>query len=376
VYVYGRRGAAWDLEARLEVGSDFDGLRSLDVSGETLVVGDLTYRLDPFVGWRGAVHVFSRTDGAWSRTATITVDRPDSNFGWSVSIDGDTLAVGQPYRDGEGVGRVFRREDGAAWTETALLRGPLDYGYEVSLDADTLAITGPSYSSADLGHVDIHTRRNGVWTWQTTVYARDHGYEDPVAPALDGDVLLLVGDHENGNLADALSRRGDSWSLGARLATDGPATRFRFATAMHGETAVLGRPWDDRFAEDSGSATVYRLRCRLPVIVDIRPGSEENPIAPGTHGRIPVAILGTPDFDVTTIDPSTLRFGPGGAVPVHDGGHLEDVDLDGIVDLLQHYRTEEAEIPCGADSATITGETDDGCRIEGSDSVDTGGTCP
>jgi hypothetical protein len=376
VYVYGRRESVWELEARLEVGGDFDDLRSLDVSGDTLVVGDLTYRLDPTVGWRGAVHVFARANGTWSYADTITVDPPDSNFGWSVSIDGDTLAVGQPYRDGDGVVRVFRRDDRGVWAETAILRGPLDYGYEVALDDDTLAITGPSHSSVGLGHVDIHTRGEAGWTWEATVYARDHGYEDPVAPALSGDVLLLAGDHEHGSLADALSRRDQSWSLGARLATDGPATRLRFATAVHGETAVLGRPWDDREAEGAGSATVYRLRCRLPVMVDIRPGSEDNPIVPGGPGRIPVAILGTHDFDVTTVDSSTLRFGPGGAVPIHEGGHLEDVDRDGLVDLLQHYRAEDAAIPCGAESATVTGETFDGCRIEGTDTVETAGACP
>lgn len=375
VYVYGRRGDSWVLEARLAIGSDFDELRTLDVSGDTLVVGDLTASVHPYYGWRGAVHVFTRSDGTWSHEATITVAPPDSTFGWSVSIDGDTLAVGEPYRDTEGIVHVYTRTNGV-WTEEATLRGELDYGYEVTVDQDTLAITKPVHSSDNLGRIDIHTRQNGLWTWQSTVFAADHGYDEPEVPALSGDILLLGGAHETGSLADALSRRAGSWGPGARLATDGPEIGFRFGTAVDGETALLGRPWADGGDAATGVVDVYRLRCRLPVEIDVKPGSPDNPIHPGGRERIPVAILGRADLDVSTIDASTLRFGPAGAAPIHDGGHIEDVDLDGFPDLLQHYRTSETGIPCGAETATVTGETFDGCLVAGTDTIDTVGACP
>lgn len=64
-----------------------------------------------------------------------------------------------------------------------------------------------------------------------------------------------------------------------------------------------------------------------------------NPINPFANGMIPVAILGSDSFDVADIDIDSLMFGPGHAVPAHkNGGHLSDVNEDGVPDLVSHYR--------------------------------------
>jgi len=80
--------------------------------------------------------------------------------------------------------------------------------------------------------------------------------------------------------------------------------------------------------------------------IDIKPGSEENPINPNSNGVIPVAVLQTDEFDPTSED-VRYRFGApdvvgdgGGARPAHDG-HVEDVDGDGRDDLVLHFPTEE-----------------------------------
>ena len=111
----------------------------------------------------------------------------------------------------------------------------------------------------------------------------------------------------------------------------------------------------------------------LSVDVDIKPGSSQNSVAVRNKGVIPVAILGTDSFDATDVDPSTLAFGPGGAPIAHGNGHIEDVDDDGILDLMAHFRTKETGITCGDVGATLTGETFGGLAIEGSDSVRTTG---
>jgi hypothetical protein len=48
--------------------------------------------------------------------------------------------------------------------------------------------------------------------------------------------------------------------------------------------------------------------------VDIKPGSCPNPVNVGSKGVLPVAVLGTEDFDVTQIDPATIRLN--GVVPL------------------------------------------------------------
>jgi hypothetical protein len=129
------------------------------------------------------------------------------------------------------------------------------------------------------------------------------------------------------------------------------------------------------FVADLFAAVRVLGDCTVPVLLDIKPGSSPNSVNPRSGGVIPVAILTTGTFDATTVDPSTVRFGATGteAVAVHDG--LEDVDFDGDLDLMLHFRTEQTGIVCGTTSVALTGETDGGEPIEGSDSVRTVG-CP
>ena len=110
----------------------------------------------------------------------------------------------------------------------------------------------------------------------------------------------------------------------------------------------------------------------FPVDIDIRPSTIPNDINLKSKGVIPVAILGNPDFDPTTVDLSTVTFGPNpsgvGAFPAHSG-HFKDLNGDGIIDLLLHFKTQDTEIGALTTQACITGLTLDGIPIFGCDSV-------
>ncbi len=113
------------------------------------------------------------------------------------------------------------------------------------------------------------------------------------------------------------------------------------------------------------------------VDVDIKPGSYPNSInIKRSTGVIPVAVLGSAEFDVMTIDVATLRFGPNQAVPAHDLAklstyldHLQDVNEDGFMDLVSHYVVGAAGLAHGDLEACLTGATLGGIPIEGCDSV-------
>jgi uncharacterized repeat protein (TIGR01451 family) len=107
----------------------------------------------------------------------------------------------------------------------------------------------------------------------------------------------------------------------------------------------------------------------LNVDIDIMPDSYPNFINPASKGVIPVAILTTDDFDATTVDASTLTFGPGGARKAHKKAHYEDTDGDGDIDLLLHFRTKDSGIAAGDGEAMLHGETFDGLAIVGGDEV-------
>jgi polyvinyl alcohol dehydrogenase (cytochrome) len=124
-----------------------------------------------------------------------------------------------------------------------------------------------------------------------------------------------------------------------------------------------------------GGMLVYSL-AELEVDLDIKPGSDANPINLMSRGIIPVAVLGSDTFDVADVDGSTLAFGPDEAAPDHTRGpHFDDVNGDGSTDLLAHFRTQETGIAVGAVEACITGELVDGTPIEGCDDIRTVPAC-
>jgi 6-phosphogluconolactonase (cycloisomerase 2 family) len=145
-----------------------------------------------------------------------------------------------------------------------------------------------------------------------------------------------------------------------------------FGIDLDGSLTQLGPRTD--VVDDAGRApsSAVALGLSFPVAVDIRPGSVPNPVNPRSFGVIPVAILGASGFDVTTVLVSSVRFGPSGAPPVQ-GGEIEDVDGDGELDLVLHFRTAATGIACGDTSAGMTGTTTDGRRFQGQDSIVTRG---
>jgi hypothetical protein len=123
------------------------------------------------------------------------------------------------------------------------------------------------------------------------------------------------------------------------------------------------------------STAVFRFfETRVPpeIEIDIKPWSDVNPVNPFARGVIPVAILGSEVFDVAVVDVATLAFGPDEASPRHAvGGHIQDVNDDGLMDLLSHYRTQDTGIAIGDTEACVTGETFDRMPFEGCDYIRT-----
>jgi hypothetical protein len=130
--------------------------------------------------------------------------------------------------------------------------------------------------------------------------------------------------------------------------------------------------WNDWQYETDGSESTLPFVCESEerqVDVDIKPGSDTNPINLKSKGVIPVAIVTTDDFDATTVDPLSVRFGPAEATEAHERGHLEDVDGDGDIDLMLHFRTQETGIQPGDTEACLIGETFNGDALRGCDSI-------
>ena len=112
--------------------------------------------------------------------------------------------------------------------------------------------------------------------------------------------------------------------------------------------------------------------CPIEITIDIKPGSDPNAINPSLEGDLPVAILGSDSFDVAGVDVMTLAFGPSDAPFDHSRGpHFEDLNGDGLTDLMVHFRIEEAGIAFGDMEACVTGKTLAGTPFSGCDAVRT-----
>ncbi|MGB2809508.1 MAG: GLUG motif-containing protein [Sedimentisphaerales bacterium] len=124
----------------------------------------------------------------------------------------------------------------------------------------------------------------------------------------------------------------------------------------------------------------------IPVTIDIKPGSCPNPLNVKSKGVLPVAILGSEEFDVNSIDIASIRLAGVAAIrssfedvgtPFVDVNECEcsTEGLDGFLDLTLKFETRRiveaiGEVNDGDELVLeLTGVLSDETPIEGSDCV-------
>ncbi len=266
----------------------------------------------------GAVYVFTRTNGVWSQQVYLKASNTETNdgFGGSVTLDGDTLAVGatgEASADGNqtdnnapnsGAVYVFTRTNGA-WSQQAYLKASNTeakdgFGVSLALAGDTLAVGATGEASADgnqtdnnapnSGAVYVFTRTNGVWNQQAYVKSSNTEANDGFGEslALAGDTLAVGATGEssaatgvNGNQRDnsalesgavyVFKRTNGGWGQQAYLKASNTASLdwFGYSVALVGDTLAVGALFEasaatgvngdqgDNSALDSGAVYVF-----------------------------------------------------------------------------------------------------------------------
>jgi hypothetical protein len=182
VYVYKRTGSTWAQEAYIKASnndaSDSFGA-SVSLDGDTIVVGatnedsattaiinGTTAPDNDSSSNSGAVYVYKRTGSNWAQEAYIKASNNSAAdlFGYSVSIDNDTLVVGAYLESSDqrtitngttaastdnsmaGTGAVYvYKRSGSTWTQQAYIKASNNdvddnFGEVVSIDGDTIAL--------------------------------------------------------------------------------------------------------------------------------------------------------------------------------------------------------------------------------------------
>jgi hypothetical protein len=107
----------------------------------------------------------------------------------------------------------------------------------------------------------------------------------------------------------------------------------------------------------------------LNVSIDIKPGDNQPVVNLRSQGAVPVAILSTSIFDATRVNPLTVRFGRTGteATPIHFS--LQDVNGDGLPDMVLQFKVQSTGFQLSDSQATLMGRTLDGTPFRGSSAV-------
>ncbi|WP_428265240.1 cadherin-like beta sandwich domain-containing protein [Haliangium sp.] len=290
------------------------------IDGDTLVVGNLREDSnstgvnadgsDDTAQDSGAVYVLRRQGDSWVQEAYLKASNTDAGdqFGVSVAISGDVLAVGANGEDSDSAGvdgnqssdsrgnsgavYIFRRS-GNTWVQEAYLKASNpdvddNFGHGVALSGNTLAVGAPIEASSDTG-VDADQSDNGTpqagavyvfeydgsaWAQTEYIKASNAGGGDlfGLRVALDGDTLAVSAHGEaSANPADpaddtaalagavyVFERTGGAWEEVAYLkaaAPDGtPAQpngdQFGFNISLSGDLLAAGALFDDSPARD------------------------------------------------------------------------------------------------------------------------------
>lgn len=276
-YVFRKVAGNWIQEAYLKASnpgiSDFFGT-SVAISGDTIVVGA------PSNGGSGSIYVFQRVGTTWSEQAFLKASNWDAGdqFGISVSIDGDVIAIGAYWENSSqntvtngttasadnsmsdaGAAYVFRRTAGV-WNQEAYLKAPNpgnnDYfGSSISISGATVVVgayredsqaatTNGNTASADNSKTDsgaayVFRRTAGIWSQEAFLKASNLDSNDQFGKALSisGNTIVIGAALEDSNVSAVAN--GPTASQSNTLGSSGAAYVFERTGANWAQTAYL-----------------------------------------------------------------------------------------------------------------------------------------
>ena len=272
---------------------------SVSIDGDTIVIG-AWYDTDQG-SHSGSAYVFTRnTAGSltsgWTQRAKLTASdgAANDNFGETVSVDGDTIVIGARWNDGQnGSAYVFTRNTAGSltsgWTQRAKLTASNGaagdhFGISVTIDGDTIAIGAWGRTSYQ-GSAYIFTRNTAGsltsgWTQRAQLTASDGAASDMFGGnlSIDGDTVVVGahGDDDNGSMSgsayvftrDTPGSLTSGWTQLIKLTASDGAADDQFGNnpfihgagvAVDGDTIVIGAPLDDDNGTRGGSVYTFNI---------------------------------------------------------------------------------------------------------------------
>lgn len=285
-YVYLRDGDDWTLQDKLLINDpviDKGFGTSVAISGDVIVVGLANDHENGY--FSGGAYVFEKAGDNWIQEAKLLPDDGGEydRFGTHVAINGLTLVVGAPGGGSEtiesGAAYVYRRDAGGWTLDDKLI--PLDgrhadqFGTSVTIKGESIAIGSPnkdldfdeeslSHRTRDGGGVYLFEYLAGKWSYmsQLVVSNRESREEFGTSVALGTDILVVgaqsrrIDNSEAGSTFLYQRNREGYWNFLSELerADYGIGDQFGISVAVTGAQILVGASWDDL---RRGSAYIY-----------------------------------------------------------------------------------------------------------------------
>jgi len=258
-YVFRRSGSTWTEEAKLMPNSanDMSFGFTVAVEGDTVAVGAPYSFVSGTSTNSGSAYVFHRANGVWGQAFKFATYRGGAVlsdlFGWSVALSGNTLAVGAYLDD---TVFIFERA-GGVWSRTTQFDGADTdagdrFGYAVALDGDTLVVGAAQDNdmSTSAGSAYVFQRSGSTWTQQTKLVLTSMmtGARLGWSVAIDNDTLIVGARESKGNQ--------DRVEAGAAYVYERSSGSWTLSQALFANAPASGDHYGHAVAIDTGTAWV------------------------------------------------------------------------------------------------------------------------
>jgi len=261
----------------------YAGLKVWDATGKQLPASMQLRGSEIVIGVEDASATYPVTiDPTWTEEAILSASDKSASaeFGWAVSVSGDTAIVGADYETSGGftyAGKayIFTRS-GTTWTEQQILTASdksafAYFGISVSVSGDT-AIVGAYLADPggtnNAGAAYVFTRSGSTWTQQQILSASDKSVDarfgNPVSvsgdTAIVGATFADPGGTTNAGQAYVFTRSGSAWTQEAILSASDKSASANFgrSISIDGETAIVGASAaDPGGTSNAGAAYVF-----------------------------------------------------------------------------------------------------------------------
>jgi len=264
----------WMTETRLipsSSGSGFNFGSAVSISGDYAVVGAKNQTVGGNAN-QGRAFIFERSNSEWKELQTIIASAGvvNENFGTSVSIDGEFIAIGAPGPSST-PGAVYLFQNNNTWTEIVKLTGNTNndqFGSSVFLFNNYLVIGAKNYFNGanNIGAIYLYGFINNTWTFLQTITASDSASGDAYGScvAMYNEYIVVGAPNKGTTNGQAYILKKESnlniWEEYDILYPASPSTLFGSAVSIYDNTISIGVPNEDVIPyTNNGIVEIYTL---------------------------------------------------------------------------------------------------------------------